>query len=985
MVFRLCLFIILSLLSVLLNAQLLDFRCLSSADELPAEGVYDLVQDDKGRLLIATEGGGLVRFDGKETTSWNRNNQGIPDTLRCIERLPDGRILLGSMHSGFWEWSEDAAFCAAPTELVHADVRDLHLHNDTLFIATHQHGLWQLTDKGSQRLKGVPDDVRSLISLGDSLVVATGEGLFFFHQSSVTRAAFPPLDQQLLHLYVDASATLWVGAQSGVFRFNGGVWSRFGPPEWADLRFRAIARDAQGDLWLGTRDGLYEWDEDQNVLHFYDQTNGLSNNRIRSIFHDSFGNIWFGTAFGGVCRLNGAIAMRFSRDQGFPESPVSALSVLADSSVCFGTIDGELFNWREDNGLRMILNLSDPISHLSQHGDTLHAAFRNGLILKGVEQKRSRRQVEGGLLKPDYLNNRLYLLYGDKIKLPGAVISSLDLACEDFRDLLVTPDSLYIASKCGLFVFQLKTDGSVVLPDNLLSIEPRGGRNAFAATALIADMQGNVWIGTEQQGVLKYNGSIEKLPLRHLNHPSVIALTTDTLENLWVATPRGLNYLELDPSQSFVLSDRQLSVNDGISVRIMPHALVCDQTGILWAGTSRGLFKIDPDGGFHNPTPPALSLTRLDIHFEPLPDSIWRIDHVPEFAHTANHIGFHFEATDLSANETPPFQCRLSGVEEGWEELGPASRHYYPGLSPGNYTFELRAQNRSGLWNDPPLRFSFVVDAPFYSEWWFILLAIILATVLVLLAIRIRLRQLERRNRFLQHQVDQRTRELQSEKEESERLLLNILPADTARELKKQGFARSRLHREASVLFCDLKGFTRLTEELEPKDLVGLLDQVFRCFDRACDRFGVEKIKTIGDAYMCATGLPAPAKDHALRLTRFALHIQQEMHEINTSRLAQSLPVVELRVGIHSGQLIAGVVGEKKFAYDIWGDTVNIAARMESSGQANKINVSRSTYELIQNEFVCSFRGKVSAKNKGELEMYFVVSERKDESIHENR
>lgn len=965
------------LLSVSTNAQLLDFRCLSSADGLPAEGVFDLAEDLSGRLLIATEGGGLVRFDGESVEVWNRASHGVPDTLRCVSLPGDNRILLGSAQAGLWQWSEAEAHRIGPPELARAEIRDLLSTGSELYIATLGHGLWRESDEGFRRFYEVPEDVRCLAAIGDTLVAATDEGLFFISDTIASKVAYPPLDQQVLTLFVDNGHTLWAGARAGVFRFKAGVWSPFRTDELAGVRFRAIARDAQGDLWLGAREGVYEWDEDQRILHFYDQTNGLSNNRIRSILHDQFGNLWFGTAFGGVCRLSGTVAMRFSRDQGFPESPVSALTVTPDSSICFGTIDGEVLCWNEAEGLTQVTNENSEVSYLRHESEMLHMGYRSG-----VSQAQSKAGItttahQSGLLKAVGCKAGEYLLYADRIVTPSTEITNLDLACEDFRDLLITKDSLYIAGKCGLFVFPLDEEGLVVLPENTVSIVPRGGRNAFAMTSLISDRQGNIWIGTEQQGVIKYDGSLEALPLRHLNHPKVIAITTDTLENLWVATPGGLNYLELDPSQTFVLSDRQFNADDGLNARVMPHALTSDPTGMLWAGTTRGLFRIDPEGGFHNPTPPVLALTRLDIHFEPLPDTLWRTIDSPEFDHASNHIGFHFKATDLSANQAPHFQCRLNGVEEGWEELGQVSRHYYPGLSPGDYIFELRAQNSSGIWNDPPLQYAFTIDAPFYSEWWFILLAVVASAGLILLLVSIRLRQLERRNRYLQEQVNLRTKELKTEKEESERLLLNILPAETAQELKKQGFAQSRFHREASVLFCDLKGFTRLTEELKPEDLVGLLDQVFRRFDRACDTFGVEKIKTIGDAYMCAAGLPASVKDHASRLTRFALHIQKEMQELNAAREAKSLPIVKLRAGIHSGPLIAGVVGEKKFAYDVWGDTVNIAARMESSGEEEKVNVSRSTYQLIREDFECIYRGKIEAKNKGELEMYFVISERK--------
>jgi len=217
--------------------------------------------------------------------------------------------------------------------------------------------------------------------------------------------------------------------------------------------------------------------------------------------------------------------------------------------------------------------------------------------------------------------------------------------------------------------------------------------------------------------------------------------------------------------------------------------------------------------------------------------------------------------------------------------------------------------------------------------------------------------------------VETRTKDLRLEQEKSENLLLNILPKKTASELKEKGKAETLTYPNASVLFSDFKGFTKLTETMNPQELVIVLDSYFRAYDQALSRYGVEKIKTIGDAYMCACGLPQSAKHHALQTVAFGLEMMRLTDEINEQRSKRGQEPWELRIGIHSGMVIAGVVGQKKFAYDIWGDTVNVASRMESSGKEGHVNISEHTYKLVKSHFVCSSRGKVSAKNKGELEM----------------
>jgi adenylate cyclase len=214
---------------------------------------------------------------------------------------------------------------------------------------------------------------------------------------------------------------------------------------------------------------------------------------------------------------------------------------------------------------------------------------------------------------------------------------------------------------------------------------------------------------------------------------------------------------------------------------------------------------------------------------------------------------------------------------------------------------------------------------------------------------------------------------IEHERERAESLLLNILPASIAQELKLHNFARSRRLEKVTVLFTDFVNFTHISEQSSPEDLVADLDFCFRQMDAIIMQYGLEKIKTIGDAYMCAGGVPEPSGDNIhQRVVQAALDIQKFLDEWKITRLAEGKSVFEARLGIHTGAVVAGVVGTKKFAYDIWGDTVNIAARMQSSGEKGRVNVSGDTYQLIKHQFNCSFRGKVSAKNKGEIEMYFV-------------
>jgi guanylate cyclase len=206
----------------------------------------------------------------------------------------------------------------------------------------------------------------------------------------------------------------------------------------------------------------------------------------------------------------------------------------------------------------------------------------------------------------------------------------------------------------------------------------------------------------------------------------------------------------------------------------------------------------------------------------------------------------------------------------------------------------------------------------------------------------------------------------------SESLLLNILPREIAEELKSNGKADAKHFDEVTVMFTDFKNFTQIAEKLTPVELVNEIDTIFKAFDKIVGEHNIEKIKTIGDSYMCVGGLPIPNTTHACDVVMAAMKIQKFIEQLIQKRRSEGKDPFEIRIGVHTGPVVAGIVGQTKFAYDIWGDTVNLASRMESSGEPGKLNISGSTYELVKHRFHCKYRGKVKAKNKGEVDMYFV-------------
>lgn len=351
-----------------------------------------------------------------------------------------------------------------------------------------------------------------------------------------------------------------------------------------------------------------------------------------------------------------------------------------------------------------------------------------------------------------------------------------------------------------------------------------------------------------------------------------------------------------------------------------------------------------------------------------------------DFRH--HNIAFVFTGNDSSS-----FQFMLVGFDKNWSAPLSNSFKEYTNLPAGDYQLKIRCS----YINSPP---SELILPAFkvLSRWYSSPLALILYLVAAGLAIwtfytSMNLR-FARTQYMLEQIINKRTEDLIIEKEKTEELLANVLPRNTASEIMEKGKATKIKYNFVTVLFSDIQGFTKIAEETNPEVLIDELDKFFFYFDSVVERLGIEKIKTIGDAYMCAGGIPEKNRTNPVEVILAALEMQVYMAKLKETSELEGMKFWDIRIGIHTGTVVAGVVGQRKLSYDIWGDTVNTASRMESSGEAGKINISGTTYEFVKDFFSCEHRGKMPVKYKGELDMYFVngiISGLRDENGKPNR
>jgi class 3 adenylate cyclase/CheY-like chemotaxis protein/ligand-binding sensor domain-containing protein len=558
----------------------------------------------------------------------------------------------------------------------------------------------------------------------------------------------------------------------------------------------------------------------------------------------------------------------------------------------------------------------------------------------------------------------------------------------------ITPDH-----KPYRFVQSIHQDGSGILwigtVKGLLRLDPRNGgwtrfQNVPGDPASLSfdliftvhpdpqDPERFLWIGTNGGGLDRFDKrtghTIHFTEKDGLPNDVIYGILDDAKGHLWMSTNKGLS--RFDPATGRF---RNFDAADGLQGDEFNRNSFCKlDDGRLFFGGINGFNYFDPQDLDEEPMAVDLVITDIklinrSIDFRakdpPLDAPPFLRDRM-EIPYRINMVTFEFARMDHAAPRTHEYKYMLDGFDKDWILSGTNNSAIYTNLDPGEYVFHVRSGNGEGGWDEKPTSFALVVLPPWYRTWWFYGLA----SLLVLGAAVLYLRNLSWQRTRLERTVRVRTLELSREKDRSDELLRNILPIEVAAELKTIGRSEARHYEKATILFSDFEEFIKVGEKLSPSELVEELNVCFNAFDRIMEKYGVEKIKTIGDSYMAAGGVPDPESGKPIDVVLAGLEMQAIIAERRVEREASGRPFFQMRVGINTGPVVAGIVGSKKFQYDIWGDTVNIASRMESSGEVGTVNISASTHAEVKDSKDLRFtdRGPVQAKGKGELRMYFV-------------
>ena len=400
------------------------------------------------------------------------------------------------------------------------------------------------------------------------------------------------------------------------------------------------------------------------------------------------------------------------------------------------------------------------------------------------------------------------------------------------------------------------------------------------------------------------------------------------------------------------------------------HAIHPEGDSLVWIGGNNKLLRLSAKACMKQNHQPRIFIHEVVAGKDSMLLHNHFYDHrqqqVPVVDYGTNLL-FTFSAISYGEMSPMLFRTRLVGTNKEWSSWSTLHQQNYPHLREGTYRFEVQAKNAYGM-RSPILQHTFKIRPPLYRTWYAYTAYILALAGLVYLLLDWRARYHANEKRKLEEIIDQRTRELQQEKEKSDRLIERMLPKDTAEDLKAGVKTRPYFYNKITVLFGDIQGFTKITEEMGQSTLIDRLSRCFLQFDHIVEKYNIEKIKTIGDAYMCAGGIPEENQIHPIEVILAAMEMQNYMHRVGSSN-GNSW---NIRIGIDTGPVVAGVIGRNKLSYDIWGSTVNMASRMEALSQPGKINISGNTHALIKDFFICRYRGKMPVKNSGEIDMYFV-------------
>ncbi|MEZ4949419.1 MAG: adenylate/guanylate cyclase domain-containing protein [Saprospiraceae bacterium] len=1003
-----------------LNSDNFNLKVFGFEEGLSHRNVFKINQDSAGFLWIGTING-LNKYDGKKFTKYS--SEEILNDALISDILPDKSREIWTAYPGgvcrFIEGTQDDQKYIPDSSsiLFNKSWRPKNLFK------TSKKGvacLGQDNNSGTLVLmrsgeEGKLEDMLSFPNKSNftptvfwekQVVIEAFPGVLWFIKGiSIKKLVLPEQNAFVTDFFIGKKKNLFILLSDGtVFKVPKGT-TQLQTLETGekDGGIQCFYREENGSFWFGGYGVLQYYDaQTQTTINLHPTLRQIVQNtcQVRQIFKDKLGVTWVATDFGlvritrpndlftsilsggneycnnGYCSMRGIAEDRDGRlyfsyynNIHFFEPETRKLRPLfPNREFSFSPYD---LKWFENelytgNGLKVNLN--------SKVVDTLLFPLRGG---EGVLAIDTKNQLWLGLEDSLYqLKNGAWKFWLDLSKNEVGNITYL-LPTKNGESLLVG------TSAKGIFKINIQSDEIIHLSQKL---EPE-----LRILCLSLDHLNQIWAGTSR-GVMCFDStgsnSVTFNKSSGLENDFINGLILEGDSAIWVSTDNGLsrlvkNFENINEDQPVLKSVKNYQQEDGLSANEFNRiSFLKSASGTYYFGGLNGITSFKPGPRFWKEKTvreAALMLTGFS-KFDGKKDSLINLSTL-QISKQGIRLGprdkffqFDFSLLDFENPETNQYQYYLEGYEKDWSASAENGSVRYDNLPAGSYVFHVKASKDGFHWNSQELRIPVFIEKPFYKTTWFLVACSLFLLASIWTFIRWRVYNLKKRKEQLELEVKNRTTELEEEKLKSEKLLLNILPEETAEELKQYGKAKAKRYEVATVLFTDFRNFSKVAEHMEPEELVSQIDYCFRSFDTIIEKYHLEKIKTIGDAYMCAGGLSENVnpKEVALNVVKAAMEIRDFMDDDIKKRKEKGEPILEIRIGIHSGPVVAGVVGHKKFAYDIWGDTVNIASRMETYGLPGRVNISQQTWLLIYDYLNAEPHEIFITKNEVPIQMYFL-------------
>ena len=967
----------------------------TSASGLPGNTVTDIVQGKDGYMYIGTYDG-LVRFDGCEFKIINHTTMEDFNfsSARAIFQDSNGVLWIGSNDEGVAriEGKKVTMYTIAnglPNNSVRSIVED---KQKNIWIGTAD-GVVYITPQGDivtpAGLAAYGDDKCLVVSLycdtAGRVWMATTKmhGVYYYTPNSKLFKAytgFNAIDYSTVNAVAqDSDGSFWFGlTQRGVVHVSEGKVVHYESMSgFVDETINHIFCDSNGNMWFGTEKGVAFFKD--NVFDFYTEEKGLTNNNVKKIFEDREKNIWLATDRGGIEKIRPGLFTTTKLN-----TTVNCIAIGKDGTVWLGADNG-LYCIRNDNFIENALTElchGVRVRHLAfaQNGDLLVSTYSAHGQLRmrpdgRIQEFNTKTGLSGDAVRValDDANGNFYIGTTSGLNIIDAGtggITHYDKQNKLTNDYVMC---LYEAYDGKIWV---GTDGGgICVFDNgklhtiLTTDEGLAGNVIFKISQ---DKEGNYWITTGTGFSCISGGNITNYTAASgLTTNSVFQILIDYTDTVWMTSNKGIcstsmkNLKDYADKENDSVTLHFYNRNDGLDTDGVPANSLCalDNLGRIWFPLVDGFAVYDPLKVQSNDVLPPVQIERIVVDNEEITDYA----DVIELSPNTKRIDIKYTGLSFVSSERVKFKYQLEGFEKDYSPETTVRTVSYTNLAPGKYVFSVMAANTDGLWNPVPVSVRFEKKPHLYERISFWVLVSVAFIMLVALIIYERFKRMKNEQLKLETMIQIKTIDLQVEKDKAEILLHNILPNAIAERLKVEKDVIADGFDNVSVLFTDLVGFTSITSNVSADELVLALNDLFSRFDERATESGIEKIKTIGDAYMAVCGLPEPNPDHAKLIMRYAQGMLADLADYNSTTKLK----FKMRIGINSGKVVAGVIGRSKFIYDLWGDTVNVASRMESTGIAGKIHVSASTYELLKNEFAFSAPMVIDVKGKGAMKTYF--------------